>query len=53
MTSSIARIVVKVGDNNLLAEMPFDIFEDMDLKVGKEAFLILKLRRIRVFEGNG
>lgn len=52
-TRSIVRLGVKVGDNNLLAEMPFDIFEDMDLNVGKEVFLILKLRRIRVFEENG
>jgi hypothetical protein len=30
--------------------MPHHIFEDMDLTVGKEVFLILKLRRIRVYE---
>ena len=45
------RLKVKVGGNTLQAEMPRDIFEDMDLTVGKEVFLILKLRRIRVFEG--
>ncbi len=46
------RLEVKVGENTLQAEMPHDIFEDMDLPVGKEVFLILKLRRIKVFEGN-
>ncbi|MBU0661636.1 ATP-binding cassette domain-containing protein [Patescibacteria group bacterium] len=46
-----ARIEVRVRENILQAEMPRDIFEDMDLTVGKEAFLILKLRRIRTFEG--
>jgi len=41
------KLEVKVGENTLQAEMPRDIFEDMDLAVDKEVFLILKLRRIR------
>jgi len=45
------RLEVKVGENTLRTEMSHDIFEDMDLTVGKEVFLILKLRRIRVYEG--
>jgi ABC-type Fe3+/spermidine/putrescine transport system ATPase subunit len=45
------RLRLKVGENNLMTEIPRDIFEDMDLAVGKEAFLILKLRRIRAYEG--
>jgi len=44
------RLEVKVAENNLLAEVPYHIFEDMDLTVGKEVFLILKLRRIKVHE---
>jgi ABC-type Fe3+/spermidine/putrescine transport system ATPase subunit len=44
------RIKLQVGETCLLAEMPHHIFEDMDLAVGKEVFLILKLRRIRVYE---
>jgi len=44
------RIEVKVGKKSLLAEMPHHIFEDMDLVVGKEVFLILKLRRIRIYD---
>jgi ABC-type sugar transport system ATPase subunit len=43
------RIEVKVGEHSLLAELPHHIFEDMDLTVGKEVFLILKLRRIKVY----
>ena len=31
--------------------MPHHIFEDMDLEIGTEVFLILKLRRIRAYEG--
>ncbi len=43
------RLEVKVGENILQAEMPHD--KSMELTVGKEVFLILKLRRIKVFEG--
>jgi ABC-type Fe3+/spermidine/putrescine transport system ATPase subunit len=44
------RIELRAGENSLTAEMPHHIFEDMDLAAGKEVFLILKLRRIRVYE---
>lgn len=44
------RLGLKVGANPLQAEIPRDIFEDMDLAVGKEVFLILKLRKIKVYE---
>jgi len=43
------RLEVMVESKKLLAEMPHHIFEDMDLAVGKEVFLILKLRRIRAY----
>ena len=44
------RIRLKVGSTSLLAEMPHHTFGDMNLAVGQEVFLILKLRRIRVYE---
>jgi len=44
------RLSVRVGDKTLQAEIPRDISEDMDLAVGKEVFLILKLKRIKVYE---
>jgi len=44
------RLKLKVGENSLLAEVPHHIFEDMDLVVGEEVFLILPLRRIRAYE---
>ena len=50
--SSMVRIKLKIDGQMLLAEIAYDDFEDMDLNVGKEVFLILKLRRIRVFEDN-
>jgi ABC-type Fe3+/spermidine/putrescine transport system ATPase subunit len=43
------RLEVRVGEHKLLAELPHHIFEDMELTVGKEVFLILKLRRIKVY----
>jgi ABC-type molybdate transport system ATPase subunit len=49
-TDNAVRIELRVGENILTAEVPYHIFEDMDLTVGKEVFLILKLRRIRVYE---
>jgi ABC-type Fe3+/spermidine/putrescine transport system ATPase subunit len=49
-TEETVRIGLKVGENNLLASLPHHIFEDMSLAVGKEVFLILKLRRVRVYE---
>ncbi len=48
-TDDTVRAEVKVGEKTLLVEMPYHIFEDMDLAVGKEVFLILKLRRIRAY----
>jgi len=46
--SSLIRLRVKVGKNSLLTELPKDTFEDMNIKVGQEVFLILKLRTLRV-----
>jgi len=48
--SGAVRIGVRAGENNLTAEIPYHIFEDMDLTVGKEVYLILRLRRIKVYE---
>jgi ABC-type Fe3+/spermidine/putrescine transport system ATPase subunit len=49
-TDETVRIGLKAGAINLLAGITHHIFEDMNLAVGKEVFLILKLRRIRVYE---
>ena len=46
--SSLTRLTVKVGNNQLLTELPKDIFEEMGIKTGQEVFLILKLRRLRI-----
>jgi ABC-type Fe3+/spermidine/putrescine transport system ATPase subunit len=51
-TDEAVRIGLKVGAVSLVAGMPHHIFEDMNLAVGKEVFLILKLRRIKIYENN-
>jgi ABC-type sugar transport system ATPase subunit len=43
---------VSVGGNTFRAEMPSDVFTDMNLTAGQEVFLIFRLRRIRAFEAN-
>jgi len=49
-TQEAVSIELKAGAKNLIARMPHHIFEDMNLAAGKEVFVILKLRRIRVYE---
>ncbi|MDY7036178.1 MAG: ABC transporter ATP-binding protein [Thermodesulfobacteriota bacterium] len=44
------RIVIKAGNNELVAEIPHHVFENMDMEEGREVFLILKLRRIKICE---
>jgi ABC-type Fe3+/spermidine/putrescine transport system ATPase subunit len=45
------KIRVDVVGIGLMAELPSYIYEEMDLDVGKEVFLILRMRRIRCYEG--
>lgn len=47
------RLWVEVMGKTLVAELPYYIFQDMDLTTGKEVFLILRMRRIRVYENSG
>jgi len=51
-SGNMVRIWVDVGAKNLMAEIPAYMFEEMDLAVGNEVFLILRMRRIRVYEKN-
>jgi len=45
------KIRVEVAGIGLMAELPSYIYEEMDLAVGSEVFLILRMRRIRCYEG--
>ncbi len=46
------RLRIEVEGKTLVAELPYYLFEKMDLAVGKEVFLILRMRRIRVYEND-
>lgn len=48
--SDAVRMQIKTGDNFLLSEMPHHVFENLELEEGREIFLKLKLRRIRIYE---
>jgi ABC-type sugar transport system ATPase subunit len=43
------RLGCKVDGHILFSEIPADLFEDMKLAIGQEIYLILKLRRIRIY----
>ena len=45
---STVKVDVKVGDHTFFSELPVATFNDMNLAVGQEAFLSLKLHRIRI-----
>ncbi len=47
---NMVKIWIDVAENNLMSELPSYIFEEMNLTVGKEVFLILRMRRIRAYE---
>jgi molybdate/tungstate transport system ATP-binding protein len=49
-TDNTVRIGIQVGDNTLMSEIPLHLFEEMDLTIGKEVYIILRMRRIRVYE---
>jgi len=49
-SGAMVRLEIQVGANVLKAEIPYDLFEDMNLTISKEVFLILKLRRIKIYE---
>ena len=44
------RIKLEINSNSLLAEIPCHIFEEMSLEKGKQVYIILRMKRIRVFE---
>jgi ABC-type molybdate transport system ATPase subunit len=46
---SIVRVKVHIGRNTLMAELPTETFNEMNIDVGSEVFAIVKLRRLRYF----
>jgi ABC-type Fe3+/spermidine/putrescine transport system ATPase subunit len=49
---NMVKIRIDVAEKNLMSEIPSYIFEEMDLNIGKEVFVILRMRRIRVYESS-
>jgi molybdopterin-binding protein len=47
ISNEIVRMRVQVGSKVLLSELPYHIFERMNLQKGKEVFLIFKLKNIK------
>lgn len=50
-TTFMVRLKVSTGRNVFLVELPKELFKEMDLMVGKEVFLVLKLKWIKVLNG--
>jgi molybdate/tungstate transport system ATP-binding protein len=48
LNATTAKIDVKVGKNIIRAEMPGELAHEMSLAIGKEVYIILKLRRLKV-----
>ena len=46
--STVAKLVVKVGNISLKAELPSELAKEMGLIIGKKIYLILRLRKIKV-----
>lgn len=50
ITDECVRLVIQAGSNKLMAEIPHHVFYELNIAEGKEIFLILKLRRMRIHE---
>ena len=48
LNNTVAKLHVKVGDLNIKAEMPRALAKEMNMIIGKEVYLILKLHRLKV-----
>ena len=46
--TTMAKLEIKVGNTSLKAEMPGELAREMGLIIGKEVYLVLKLRRLKV-----
>jgi molybdate/tungstate transport system ATP-binding protein len=50
-SATMAKLEVKIGNVKIKAEMPAELAKEMSLVIGKEVYLILKLRRLKVLGG--
>jgi ABC-type Fe3+/spermidine/putrescine transport system ATPase subunit len=47
---SVVRVRIAIGKTSLMAELPEDVFDDMDIDEGREIYVVVKLRRLRYTE---
>ncbi|MDD5010310.1 MAG: ABC transporter ATP-binding protein [Syntrophorhabdaceae bacterium] len=47
---SVVRIKVNINGSSLLTELSMETFDEMNLDIGQEVFVIIKLRRLRYVE---
>ena len=46
------RVHLEAGNIKLVSEVPGHLFEEMNLEIDQDVYIILRMRRIRVFENN-
>jgi molybdate/tungstate transport system ATP-binding protein len=51
--TTMARLDIKVMTTSIRAEMPGELAKEMNLVIGKEVYVILKLRRLKVLGAKG
>jgi molybdate/tungstate transport system ATP-binding protein len=51
--NSRSKLNIKIGGISVQAEMPCDLAKEMSIEVGKEVYVILKLRRLKVLRSKG
>jgi len=47
---SVVRVRMAIGRTSLVAELPEDVFDEMDIAEGREIYVVVKLRRLRYVE---
>jgi ABC-type Fe3+/spermidine/putrescine transport system ATPase subunit len=47
---SMVRLGISIGRTSLVAELPEDVFDEMDIAEGREVYVVVKLRRLRYVE---
>jgi ABC-type Fe3+/spermidine/putrescine transport system ATPase subunit len=50
LTATMARLKVQTGNSSIKAEMPAELAKEMGLTIGKEIYLILRFRRLKVLK---
>ncbi len=52
ISGNMAKIEIQVASNSIKAEIPVELYDEMNLSAGKEIFIILKLKALKVLSNN-